>query len=851
MSMRRSFSSGVEAGRRPHLSACRALAAVLLLSSLAGAATAFAKASADSGTAPHGLGVTLAGLTVPFEANVGQFDSAVAYAARTVAGTSFVTAEGRIVHALRGKPARPGEGRAAVRAPRRSEGERPGWTLVETLVGTRALAPAGVDPTPTHVSRLHGRDPARWQRDIATFDRVSLGEAWPGITVDLVVRDAGVERLFTLAPGADVSRIRLVIRGARALRVAGDGALVADTGIGAVRFSPPLAYQTIGDERRAVAVRYTRAAAYEYGFRLGGHDAAAPLSIDPLVQATYLGGAGGDEEILEMAVAGDGSVFVAGDTASSTFPGTAGGAQANHYPDAGAARTDVFVAKLSADLRTLVQATYLGGDGLDYAYALALDSTGSVYVAGDTTSTNFPGTAGGAQPALRGGGPSPHDGFVARLSGNLKTIAQATYLGGSQDDFVTALRLDRTGKVCVAGYTYSLDFPATANGAQASLAGAGDAFLARLGGDLKSIVQATYFGGSNPDFGLALALDASGSVFLTGDTGSTNLPNRSGAAQASMAGGPDGFVAKLSGDLLTLVRSTYFGGNLYDYPYALEVDAGGSVFVAGYTYSTDLPGRAGGAQPSHAIDGGRDDAFVAKLSNDLKNLVQSTYLGGNGRDNIRSHSMMLEGLGSVLLAGATRSTDFPGTAGGTQAGAGGAADGFVVRISNDLRAISQATYLGGSGNDLAYALARDGSGNVLVAGYTDSVNLPGALGGAQPSHSPGSGGDAFVAKLTANLSATPGKLAQTIVFPPLPVQGFSPARGFAVSATASSGLPVTFATTTPVICSVSGDTVRSLTRGTCTVTANQPGSTNYNPAPQVSRDIVIAVAVARRLPRAH
>ena len=121
-----------------------------------------------------------------------------------------------------------------------------------------------------------------------------FGEVWPGVFLSLRAHGDNVEKLFTVRPGAEPSRIRMRIAGAKSLRVDEAGALVATTGLGEVTFTPPVAYQEQDGLRRAVMVAY-RARGREYGFSLGSHDPALPVVIDPLLQATYLGGSGDDD----------------------------------------------------------------------------------------------------------------------------------------------------------------------------------------------------------------------------------------------------------------------------------------------------------------------------------------------------------------------------------------------------------------------------------------------------------------------------------------------------------------------------------------------------------------------------
>jgi len=671
----------------------------------------------------------LARLVVPFLASSELDDPRVAFRAHSPAGTLFVTRNGQLVYSLHG-----GDGNPQLRGAASSGARGDGWVLTETLVDAR-VRPSGAVASATRVSRFIGNDAARWQRDVPAFDTVSLGEPWPGIRVELAARGTEVEKLFHVAPGADVRRIAVRLRGARRVELAADGRLVAHTGRGPVAFTAPVAWQDIDGARRPVRVAY-KLAGQRYGFALGDHDRGHAVVIDPLLQASYLGGSGGDIGYA-IAVDASGHVYVAGDTGSVNFPGTTGGARAS----AGGGG-DAFVAKLNRDLTVLAQATYIGGSASDGAWGLALDASGAVFVAGSTNSVNFPGTAGGAQPTPGGGG----DSFVARLDGDLTQLTQATYLGGSAFDQAWALLVSAGGDVFVAGTSASVNFPATAGGAQATRAGAADAFVARLNRELTTLRQATYLGGNNNDVAYAIAEDALGAVVVAGDTGSVNFPGTAGAAQALPGGGGDAFVAKLDRNLQALTRATYLGGTSVDLAYAVAIDGDGAVFVGGLTASPNFPVTAGAAQP---VWGGGSDAFIAKFDADLARRLGATFLGGSGNDV--ANALALAGDGTVYIAGNTLSGAFPGTVGGAQADPGGNGDGFVARLDGSLAALRQATFFGGSGLDHAFAIAFNGRGRLYVAGGTASFNLPGTAGGAQAIA--GGGGDGFVAALTVSLLA--------------------------------------------------------------------------------------------------
>jgi hypothetical protein len=341
------------------------------------------------------------------------------------------------------------------------------------------------------------------------------------------------------------------------------------------------------------------------------------------------------------------------------------------------------VARFNSALTALNQATYLGGNNVDFAEALVIHPTsGEVYVAGATGSTNFPGTTGGAQAASGGSG----DAFVARLNPALTNLNQATYLGGSDGESALALAIHSTsGEVYVAGFTDSTNFPGTTGGAQTAAGGLGDVFVARLNPALTNLNQATYLGGSDGEFPSALAIHAtSGEVYVAGFTYSTNFPGTSGGAQATTGGSVDAFVARLNPALTTLNQATYLGGSSGEFTSALAIHpTSGEVYLAGDTGSTNFPGTTGGAQPASA---GFSDAYVARLNPALKTLNQSTYLGGSGSE--RANALAIHPTsGEVYAAGFTSSTDFPGTAGGAQGvSGGGAGDAFVARFSPDLAA---------------------------------------------------------------------------------------------------------------------------------------------------------------------
>ena len=775
--------------------------AVVALAAMDGTAwaTEMAGTRATSGQlAEPGIRQVLSGLSVPFIANQGQTDGRVAFYAPTFAGTVFVTTTGEIVYSLpmpedppparapggpggassSRSPAPAAENATGDRAREESPGPRSRLVLTETLVDARAPKVEGEGSSATNVSYFRGDDPSRWTRSAPTHDLVSLGEVYPGVELRLKAYGRNVEKIFRVRPGAEPDQIRVAVDGARALHLDDRGELVLETELGEVTFSKPVAYQEIEGTTVAVDVAYAPLQpasdtpadprpSLVYAFRIGDYDRMRELVIDPLIQSTYLGGSSGysgtiDEEAHDIAIhPTTGEVYVAGYTFADDFPGIAGGADTSFQYN------EAFVARLNSGLTTLLQATYLGGRGDDFACSLAIQPTsGDVYVAGSTGSYDFPEIAGGADTSFYG-----VEAFVARLDRSLTALYQSTFLGGSgADELPYGLAISpTTGDVYVSGMTRSDDFPGIAGGADPTPDYPNDFFVSRLNGSLTAILQSTYLGGCGGcSAGRGVAIHpTTGDVYVVGTTDSDSFPGVAGGADP-ISGAPyqEGFVSRLNGGLTQLIQSTFLGGSFVDQASAIAIDpVSGEVFVTGGTRSDDFPGVAGGADT--VLSNG--DGFVTRLNSQLTAIVQSTYLGGDDEDggnDIAIHPAT----GDVYVSGtiwmpgqSTGASDFPGVAGGADITYGGYSEAFVAALNSGLTTIRQSTYLGGSyggtfgggatGVDTGLGIAiHPDTGDVYVTGYTMSIDFPGIAGGADTIFG-GSNREAFVARLTDDLAA--------------------------------------------------------------------------------------------------
>jgi hypothetical protein len=680
-------------------------------------------------------------LPLSFEGNRGQTDPEVKFLARGGGYTLFLTSKEAVLTLDRG-----GE------APDRfagSESTQPAASAVHLQLLGANPAPS-IDGQGDLAGRSHyfiGDDPRQWRHGIPHYERVRYEEVYPGIDLIYYGNQGRLEYDFVVGAHADPDAIRLEFPGAGGLVVDERGDLVLKLDGGDLVQKKPVIYQEAEGVRRDIEGGYRIDERSRVSIEVGAYDESRPLVIDPvLLYATYLGGAAAtDIGDIGSGIAVDdaGSAYVIGLTRSLDFPTTAGAFQPVN--GGGSDPRDVFVTKLNADGTGLVFSTFLGGSGIESG-SIALDAAGAVYVAGFTSSPDFPTTAEACQRRMAGIG----DAFVTRLNADGSGLVFSTYLGGSGQELVTGLATDAEGSVYLAGWTTSADFPTSTQALQPARAGMLDGFVAKLNERGSALVHSTYLGGSANDSVADLDLGEDGSVYVTGATGSVDFPISAEALQPAYARLGDAFVIKLNGSMKRILYSTYLGGSRNDQAHGIAVDASGSAHVTGITTSVDFPTTPDAFQPALAPSGNAD-TFVAKLASGGRHLVYSTYLGGGGDDI--GQDIALDADGCAYVAGATNSLDFPTTAGALQPTnatpcfGNTCSDVFLTKLCDPGTVLSYSSYFGGSRQDQANGIALDRDGSVYLTGATSSFDLPATPGAAQPSNAGGPlARDVFVAK---------------------------------------------------------------------------------------------------------
>lgn len=535
----------------------------------------------------------------------------------------------------------------------------------------------------TYNNYFLGNDPSKWAGQCQIFQAMTMKNVYPGIDVRYYTHNGTLKYDIIVSPGADPNRIVLQYEGVEKLQVK-NKELVISTSLGERRESAPYTYQTDATGRKEIRCSYV-VVDNTVRFLVGNYDRSATLVIDPTLIFCSLSASTADNWGFTATYGPDGSFYGGGivfETAGGNFPVSPGAFQTSYQGGTNATGErpcDIGIIRLSANGSTRIYATYLGGAGNEQPHSLIADGNGNLIIAGRSNSNTgdvnrrYPTTG----PTIGSGG--SYDIVITKLNANGTALIGSRMIGGTANDGVniksnrsgaqslqqnygddgrSEVILDAQENVYVAASTQSTNFPVT-GGFQASNGGLQDAVVIKMDPNLAGATPqfSTYLGGSGDDAAYVLALAASGDIFVAGGTNSGNFPGpKGGTVGPTQAGSIDGFIAQISSNGSTLVRSTYIGTSGIDQIYGIQFDRFGFPYIMGQT-TGDMPGiniPPGGFEQV----GGK--IFIGKLRPDLSGYEYRTRFGtGAARPNISPTAFLVDRCENVYVSGWGGSTQDP------------------------------------------------------------------------------------------------------------------------------------------------------------------------------------------------
>ena len=518
-------------------------------------------------------------------------------------------------------------------------------------------------------------DKKNWATRCRVYQGLLYKEMYKGIDIHFYTDVGTLKYDIVVHPGADPNQVILQYDGQTKLSVR-KGRIYVQTSVGTVQELEPHSFQVDGGGRSEVACRYTLLPGNRIRFTVGNYSPEATLVIDPTEAFCSFTGSRSDNWGYTATYDGAGNLYLGGIVLDETdfggpngegFPASPGAFQTTFQGGNGSEggpgtpqqgyQYDVGIIKLSANGANRIFATYLGGNGDEQPHSMIVDNNGDLIVTGRTSSSNFPMNSTGANPTLFGPG-GGFDIFVTKFTPDGTGLIGSRRIGGTGNDGVnyepkyvvegahdlrlnygddgrSEVILDAAGNVYVAACTQSLDFPVTAGVFQGAPGNSNppqgetpqDGVLLKLSPDLNQVIFSSYLGGENLDVATVLALSpADNSIWVAGGTLSTQFPGTRNqpVVQPASAGGIDGFIAQVSNDGSTLIKSSYYGTNLTDMIYGIAFDKEGDPYIMGTTSGlipvVNSPFNAGGNQAS-------GKQFITKFKPDLSGVVYSANFG--------------------------------------------------------------------------------------------------------------------------------------------------------------------------------------------------------------------------------
>ena len=586
------------------------------------------------------------------------------------------------------------------------EGRRAGVNL--SFPGSNLVEPGPVGEQRFTSFHYQGGTPSEWREGRPTFGGLRYLRLYDGIDLSFSAAGGRLKYELQAAPGADLESVAFAYAAPAVLFLESPIALRVSQGAFEIRDSIAESYDAEG---RTVHCSFALRSASAVGFSCRDWLGTSPLTVDPVLYGTYIGG-NGQDNVVAAVVDASGNYFLAGRTTSNDFPTTAGA-----YDRIWSGFDDFYVMKISST-NQLLWATYIGGTSNDFVNSLVVGPDGGPTVGGYTTSSDFPNTTGAFDNTTTY---LVDEGFVLHLTA-AGALGFSTFLGGSAQDEVWAVATNGAGEVYATGYTQSADFPTT-NGSYSenySSPGQGDVFVTKLLSDGTAALYSTFIGGTAWEAAFGLAVDANGSAIVVGYSTSTDYPTTIGALSRTLQGPGDGIVTGLTPDGSQLSFSTFVGGPPSEILLHMLVDGAGNVLFLGTTSAAGSPNTTGAYKTTYG--GGPLDAWVGAVNPNGSALLFGSYLGGTGNDGPRAFGA--DSSGNLYIGLYTDSPALPTTAMALNSAYGGNTDGYLVKLNRSGDRLLSATYFGNNGYDTIETLVVRGPDRLLIGGYTSPPGIP-------------------------------------------------------------------------------------------------------------------------------
>ena len=585
----------------------------------------------------------------------------------------------------------------------------------------------------TKFNFIIGNNPNYWKTNLSSYSQLQLINIYPGINLLLKFEDNKPRYDFVIQPGSNPNKIKMRITGAETINTNKNNLIINNVKTGLIHTNLK-AYQTINNEEIIIPCTF-KINQDEISFELGEYDRTKELIIDPVVFSDYIGGSS-DDVVNGVKFYKNDYIITTGYSNSTNYPTTAGS-----YSTTTIGEYDIIVAKykVTGFTRELLFATYIGGSNTDVSNSLDIDNDGDIYITGSTISADFPRINSAGFPYS-----GDQDAYLIKLSKNGDKILNSSIFGGTKEDVGIAVAVNPINKsTAIIGYTNSNNFPTYGSAAQTSNKGLYDAFITKVNPAGTSLVFSTYWGGSNVDKGLAIAVDIDGSIYLGGETSGNFpiFPYRTQWGQVldkpyddTYNGGIDGWAASMT-TTGAIEFSTYFGGTADDRVTGVSYASDGTMIIIGETAKE--PGVTKFPTSDNAyskVNKGLIDGFFAHLdkiktrtvgfgdNRKYQDLLFSTMFGGSSNDYVAGIAFNQNQEG-VYIAGTTNSSNFPVFGDEIQTKIAGKYDAYVIELAIQGNDVLWSTFFGGTQDDYSLAVAVDSSKNIAVVGYTSSSDL--------------------------------------------------------------------------------------------------------------------------------